>query len=187
MKFATRILNLIPGLLLGLLAVGILNMVSGKPRGSPVTLLPPPTPSPIRVHVTGAVLKPGVYTLQPDSIVRDALQAAGGTLLNADLGNINLAAPLMDGQQIYISSHQEASSTPDTSTSSISTPSLKMNINTADAPELETLPGIGPSLAQKIIQYRQDHGPFTSIDGLLNVSGIGPAKLEQFMDLIVVR
>jgi competence protein ComEA len=187
MKFATRILNLIPGLLLGLLAVGILNMISGEPRGSPVILLPPPTPSPLRVHVTGAVLEPGVYTLPPDSIVKDALQTSGGSLPDADLENINLAAPLLDGQQIYIASHQETPHTPEASTSSISTPSSKMNINTADAPELEDLPGIGPSLAQKIIAYRQDHGPFMSIEDLLKVPGIGPAKLEQIKDLIIIR
>ena len=187
MKFATRILNLIPGLLLGFLAVAILNMISEKPRGSPVILLPPPTLSPLRIHITGAVLEPGVYTLPPDSIVKDALQAAGGSLPNADVENINLAAPLLDGQQIYIASYQEATSTPETSTSSISTPSSRMNINTADAPELEYLPGIGPSLAQKIIEYRRDHGPFSSIDDLLMVPGIGPAKLEQIKELNVVR
>jgi competence protein ComEA len=187
MKFATRILNLIPGLLLGFLAVAILNMISEKPRGSPVILIPPPTLSPLRIHVTGAVSEPGVYTLPPASIVEDALQAAGGSLPDADLENINLAAPLLDGQQINIALDQETSSTPEASTSSISTPSLKMNINTADAPELENLPGIGPSLAQKIIEYRQGHGPFVSIEDLLNVPGIGPSKLEQIKDLIVAR
>ncbi len=187
MKFATRLLMLIAGLLLGLLAAGILDLISGKPRGNPVTLLPPPSPSPIRIHVIGDVLEPGLYILPPDSIVKDAIHAAGGSLPGADLDTINLAAPLSDGQQIYIASDQKTSSTPDTSTSSITTPSSKMNINTAKAPELENLPGIGPSLAQKIIEYRQNHGPFLSLEDLLNVSGIGPAKLDQIKDLIIVR
>jgi len=187
MKIATRILMLITGLLLGLLAAGILNLISGKPRGTPVMLLPLPTPSPIQVHVTGAVMEPGVYTLPPVSIVKDAIDAAGGSLPEADLDNINLAAPLLDGQQIFIGSIQETSSNTPSATSAISTSSVKMNINTAEAPELENLPGIGPSLAQKIIDYRHEHGPFTSIDDLLNVSGIGPAKLDEIMDLITIR
>lgn len=187
MKFATKILILLSGLLLGLLAAGILDLFSGKPRGSPIILLPPPTPSPIRVHITGAVLEPDLYSLPPNSIVKDAIDAAGGCLPGASLETINLAAPLSDGQQIHIGSYQEISSTPDTSASSVSSPSIKMNINTAKAPELENLPGIGPSLAQKIIDYRQANGPFLSIEDLLNVSGIGPAKLDQIKDLISIR
>jgi competence protein ComEA len=187
MKFATRTLMLITGLLLGLLAAGILHLISSRPRGSPVSLRPLPTPSPIRVHVVGAVIEPGLYTLAPDSIVKDAIQAAGGAQPDADLKTINLAAPLLDGQQIHIGSIQEISTTSDTSASSISSPSTKMNINTATAPELENLPGIGPSLAQKIVDHRQAHGPFLSIEDLTTVSGIGPAKLEQIKDLIVCR
>jgi competence protein ComEA len=187
MKFATRILPIITGVLLGLLAGSILYVLSGKPRGTPVILLPLPTASPIRVHVVGAVLEPGLYLLPPDSVVKDAILEAGGSLPNADLNTINLAAPLLDGQQIRIGSLQETSSTTPIATSSISSSSLKMNINTVDAPDLEDLPGIGPSLAQKIIDYRQEHGPYTSIEDLLNVSGIGPAKLDEIKELITVR
>lgn len=187
MKFVTRVLQIITGTLLGLLAIGILNFLSGRPRGTPIILLPLPTSSPIRVHVVGAVVEPGLYVLPSSSIVRDAILAAGGSLPNADLETINLAAPILDGQQIHIGSFQEASSATPIATSSISSSSSKMNVNTADAPELEDLPGIGPSLAQQIIEYRQEHGPFISIEDLLKVSGIGPTKLEQIKDLIVVR
>lgn len=187
MKIVTKTLALIAVFLLGLLASGILNLLSAKPKGAEVILLPPPSPSPIRVHVTGAVAEPGVYILPPNSIIKDAIHAAGGSLPDADLQSINLAAPVSDGQQIFIGSHQEISATPQGSLSSITHPSTKMNINTATAPELEELPGIGPSLAQKIIEYRQQNGPFHNLEDLLKVSGIGPAKLEQIQDLIVVR
>jgi len=187
MKFSARIYLLMTGLLMGIIATSVLRLLTAEPRGSQIILLPPPSPSPIRVHVTGAVVESGVYLLPPGSIIEDAIQAAGGSLPEADLSSINLAAPVLDGQQIYIAFHQESSSTLDISVSSISTPTVKMNINTAKAPELEDLPGIGPSLAQEIIEYRQRNGPFSSIEDLLNVSGIGPAKLEQIKDLIVVR
>ncbi len=187
MKIVTRILLLVTGILFGLIAVGIINLLSAKPRGSQVILLPPPSPSAIRVHIMGAVAEPGVYSLPPHSIVEDAIHTAGGCLPEANLQTLNLAAPLLDGQQIYIHNNQEPISTPGTAESSVNDPTIKMNINTAKASQLETLPGIGPSIAQKIIDYRQQNGPFLSIEDLLNVSGIGPAKLEQIEDFIVVR
>jgi competence protein ComEA len=187
MKIATRILLLITGVLSGLIAAGIILLLSARPRGKQVNLQPPPTPSPLRVHVIGAVAEPGVYSLPPHSIVEDAILAAGGYLPDADLQNINLAAPILDGQQIYIHAEQEIVSTPNAAESSVTNPTTKMNVNTAKAPQLETLPGIGPSLAQEIIQHRQQNGPFQSIEDLLNVSGIGPAKLEQMREFIVVR
>ena len=187
MKFHTIILILLIGILLGLLGAGILDFLSAKPRGQPIVLHPPPSPSPLWIHVTGAVQKPGVYTLPPGSIVQNAIDAAGGSLPDASLHSINLAAPILDGQQIYLASSEELSSSPNLPVSSITTPSSQININTVKASELESLPGIGPSLAGKIIEFRQQNGPFMSIEDLLNVPGIGPAKLEQIQNLIVVR
>jgi competence protein ComEA len=193
MKFHTKLIILLIGILLGLLGAGILDLLSSKPRGSPITLLPPPSPSPLRIHVTGAVHSPGVYTLSPGSIVQDAIEAAGGALPDASLGLINLATPLRDGQQIHLASTEENASSEENpsstepSASYLSSTSSKLNINTADEPELESLPGIGPSLAEKIVEYRRKNGPFTSIEDLLNVPGIGPAKLEQIQNLIVIR
>lgn len=187
MKFHRALLLLIVGILLGLLGAGILDLLSTKPRGQPVTLNALPTQSPLRIFVSGAVHVPGVYSLPPGSIIQDAISAAGGTLPTASLKSINLAAPIHDGQQIHLASQNENPSSQESHLSSASTPSAMLNINTVDAQELESLPGIGPSLAEEIIKYRQQYGPFMSIDELLKVPGIGPAKLEQIQDLIVVR
>jgi competence protein ComEA len=187
MKFVTRALLHLTGLLIGILAVGIFDLLTAKPRGEPILLLEPPTPSAVRVHVAGAVSEPGVYSLPANSIIQDAIEAAGGLLPEASLNSMNLAAPVLDGQLIYLSFPEEEMPTPEVTLSSYETPTSKININTAKTPVLESLPGIGPSLASKIVDYRQEHGPFTCIEDLLNVSGIGPAKLEQIKDFITAR
>lgn len=187
MKLAQRALLLFAGLLLGLLAAGLIELVKAKPRGTPIELLPLPTQAPLRVYVSGAVFQPGLYLLAPGSIVQDALDCAGGPLPEAILEPHNLAAPVLDGQEIHIGTVSEDTPTPPPLRSTLQTPSKKININTADALELESLPGIGPSLAAKIIEYRQKNGPFNSLEDLLLVSGIGPSKLSQIEDLIIVR
>jgi len=128
-----------------------------------------------------------VYSLPPGSIVQDALQAAGGPTGDADLERINLAQELRDQQQVYIPRRGETASRSLISggnSDSNSTGSGLVNINTASAAELETLPRVGPSTAQRIIAYRQEHGPFATIEEIQNVSGIGPATFEQLKDLI---
>ncbi len=169
------------------MAVGILNLVTSKPRGYPIQLRPPPTQAPIRVYVSGAVNAPGVYELPIGSVVQDALDAADGAASDAQFGSLNLAAPLNDGDQIHLSSLEDNTPEPQSVLSSGKTLSQKININTADTAQLESLPGIGPSLAGKIIDYREENGSFTSVDELLLVSGIGPAKLEQIQDFITVH
>ncbi|MGD2251481.1 MAG: ComEA family DNA-binding protein [Anaerolineales bacterium] len=177
------------GLLTGLLSTGLLFLLIAKPRGHPVQLLPPPTAAQFRVHVAGAVRNPGVYALPPGSRIQQALEAAGGCDPNADLTAINLAATVVDGQQVFVSSI--GAPTPSRAPNPAPSPSAAItgliNINTADAPELDLLPGIGPSLAQKIIEYRQTHGPFSCVDDLIRVSGIGPSKLEAIRDLVTVQ
>lgn len=153
--------------------------------------LPTQTPGPIRVYINGAVTHPEVYTLPPGTIIRDALLAAGGATAEADLNFINLAQPLQDGQQIYVPRFGEAVSpssqiiSPSTSGNTI--PGVIININTATLADLDTLPGIGPAIAQRIIDYREANGPFTSIEGIMDVSGIGPATFEKIKDRITVN
>jgi competence protein ComEA len=146
---------------------------------------PSPSAATIVVDVAGWVQKPGVYEFTEGQRVIDALQAAGGPKRGADLTAINLAAPLADGTQIVVS--KEASAAPPGSTDSTGSgaPGL-VNVNTAAETELETLPGIGPVLGAAIIKYRTDNGPFTSVDDLDNVSGIGPATLEELRPLVTV-
>ena len=179
-----------------LLASGVVFLVNSRPRGEPVELLPPPTHPPIQVHVTGAVLNPGVYTLPPESRIRDGIAAAGGAIGEADLDSINLAAFVADGDQIRVPFRQvvqnpdvgeHAQSAGDSPVQSVKSSSGKININTATQRELESLPGIGPVTAQKIITYRQENGSFTEIEAIQNVSGIGPATFEKLKDLITVE
>ncbi len=186
------------GIVCGLLAAGLLILVSGQPRGVTVQLLPPPTASPLFVHVTGAVIQPGVYPLPRTSRVQDALQAAGGYLPEADLAVLNLAAVVQDGERIWVPWKPNSTTPPPQQAESSQrgqtfnlpasppTQSGLININSATQSELETLPGIGPVTAQKIIAYRQEHGPFTKIEELLEVSGIGVATLDKFKDYITI-
>src|SRR6478672_2622719 len=139
------------------------------------------------VDVAGAVRKPGVFEFAPGDRVIDAVQRAGGALDKADLTLLNLAAPLTDGQQILVPKKGAAPSgvaVPGTVPGSSG--GALVNINTADEPTLETLNGVGPVLAAAIIQYRTEHGPFASIDQLDEVSGIGPATLEDLRSQVTV-
>lgn len=138
------------------------------------------------VHVAGAVEQPGVRELPAGSRVTDAISAAGGATDAADLDVLNLAAPVVDGQQVYVPERGEM---PPPSTATQSAPgsaTALVNINTADQTALETLPGIGPSLAQRIVDHRTEHGPFASVESLTDVSGIGPATMERIADLVTV-
>jgi len=180
-----------------LAAVVILQTLSTRSRGPLLeSLTPAPstqatvTPSPLRVYVSGAVQKPDVYTLPPDSIVKDAILAAGGADANADLDRINLAYPLGDGQQIYVPRQGEEDlpdRLPSAPASILQPGASRVNINTASQAELESLPGIGPALATRILDYRQTHGPFQSADEINNVPGIGDALLDKIRDLIRVN
>lgn len=154
-------------------------MLISQPRGTPVELLPPATPAPIRIHVAGAVRSPGVYDMQPDSIVRDAIESAGGITDEADMDNLNLAAGLVDGQRVLVPMAGQRAM-------ALESNSELVPINTAGAPQLEQLPGIGPVLAQNIVSYRERYGPFQQLEDLLDVEGIGPAKLEAIRDLVIV-
>lgn len=140
------------------------------------------------VHVVGAVPAPGVQRLPAGSRVVDAVEAAGGATGDADLGRINLAAALVDGQQVYVLRIGEAPPLPPVGAAAGAdgaaaaagdAAGAPIDINRASAAELEELPGVGPATAEAIIAHREQNGPFASVDDLLDVRGIGEAKLEQ--------
>ncbi len=145
---------------------------SAAPEIVPVTIAEPE----IFVDVTGAVNKPGVYTLSGKSRVIDAIKAAGDSAPGADLSTINLARVLNDGEQIYVDSLVMNSSGQRVSKK---TPSGPININRATARQLDALDGIGPVIAARIVEYRKINGSFLSVDDLQKVSGIGAAKFAQ--------
>jgi competence protein ComEA len=174
------------GVLGGLLGAGIILLVSSQPRGSAVQLQPAPTAAPIMVHVSGSVLKPGVYALPHASRVQDAIQAAGGLLPAADDQIMNLAAPLKDGERIKVPSRRPTDAALISSGATLTPGSRLININWATQAELESLPGIGPEMAKRILDYRDQNGPFESIEAIQQVSGIGPATYARLQDQITV-
>lgn len=185
--------SLATGVLFGLLGAGAVFVASSPPRGAPIQLIPPPPPAPIRIHVTGAVLNPGVFSLETDSRVEDAITAAGGLLENANAESVNLAAQLQDGDQVSIPAQRvEAVISETTTTTQESQGNIAeqaptvININTATPAELELLPRVGPVTAAKIIDYRQTNGDFSSIEEIQKVSGIGPATFEKMQGMITV-
>jgi competence protein ComEA len=141
----------------------------------------------VTVDVAGAVNKPGVYSLPINSRVIDALKAAGDTLKGADLSDINLARVIKDGEQVYIYPPQKGGSSirlsPQRAKAKQTGP---IALNRASAKELESLDGIGPVLAARIVAYRKVNGPFLNVEDLLKVSGIGTAKFGQFKEKLRV-
>ncbi len=202
------------GLCVGLLSVPLILLLNQRPAGVPIALLPPLptiTPIPLRVHVVGAVKAPNVYQLPPASILQDAIDAAGGLTGLADISRLNLARLLNDGEQLAIPELPPTqpptptvgpgtpTPTPEpvlpTATSRSSTANSQqplaldrlINLNTATQIELESLPRIGPAIAQRIIDYRTLNGSFTSIEQIKNVKGIGDATFNALKDFITVK
>ncbi|NUT72052.1 helix-hairpin-helix domain-containing protein [Pseudarthrobacter sp. C4D7] len=167
----------------------------------------PPDGSLVVVHVAGAVAAPGVIRLQHGSRVDDAISAAGGAVPDADVNRLNLALVVEDGQKIYVplrgepaSSGSHSAATSGTGTGGTGPGGAgsddagqpagaaggKINLNTADAAELDSLPKVGPVLAQRIVDWRKDHGPFKSVEELDAVDGVGPKMLETLLPLVTV-
>lgn len=156
---------------------------SGPPPGTGPSS--PSSGSTMVVHVAGAVAQPGVIEMPPGSRVVDAIEAAGGATPEAALDALNLAAPVTDGQQVFVPIEGEAPP-PGAQAVTGGPGGGPVNLNTADAATLDTLPGIGPALAERIIAWRNQHGPFSDVDSLTAVSGIGPATVAELRDLATV-
>lgn len=199
-----NVLYILLGVMAGFVLAGVLVFVSRAPAGEPIVLQPAPTKAPIAVHVVGAVPRPGLYELAEGARVQDAIDAAGGMLADASVDTLNLAALLKDGQQLVIplqdgrevtkagdtvdlpSSDSESDIPPNATDEPFdNTNGELLNLNTATLEELESLPGIGPTLAQRIIDYRDQNG-FYVIEDIMNVSGIGESTFEEIKDLITV-
>ncbi len=147
----------------------------------------------IQVQVNGAVLQPGVYKLPATSRVSSALESAGGARPDADLNAVNLARKLNDGEAVVVPTRKVVA--PTFTVSSAASPSPlaaraphdPVNLNTATVEELDKLPGIGPALAQRIVDYRNQNGPFKKVEEVKNVKGIGDALFDELKDLITVE
>jgi competence protein ComEA len=136
------------------------------------------------VDVAGAVRRPGLYRLPQGSRIADAITRAGGMSRHAARAAVNLAAPLADGEQVLVPSRVGGVSAV-ASASGAPSPAAPVDLNTATAEQLDALPGIGPVTAQKIIDYRTQNGPFTSVDDLDAIPGIGPARIENLRGLVI--
>ncbi len=182
---------------------------SSSLTGDSVSVLPVPidekgpeaeAPAEIVVSVVGLVVHPGVVTVAGDARVADAIALAGGMLPEANPASVNLAAKLEDGQQLVVGTEpvaacgggggagegSDSAGTAGAPGDQAKSGGGKVDINTASVAELETLPGIGPATAKKIVSHRETQGPFSSVDQLVDVPGIGPAKLAGIRDEVVV-
>lgn len=150
-----------------------------------VTPVPVAEPTEIKVYVAGAVAAPGVYALKPGDRLEDALLAAGGAAPDADLLAINLAVRLRDQQQVVVPV-KKPEAVP-TAVAAQSTAPQPVDLNTASAEALQVLPSIGPVRAAAIVRYRDEHGPFASVEALVQVPGIGPKTVADLRGLVVAR
>jgi len=174
-------------LLVALVAVGLPRLRSGARSTADVPPLRPahapragPGGARLVVDVAGAVRRPGLYRLAPRTRIADALAAAGGATTKADIAAVNLAAPVADGEQVLVPARGAAA--PGEGSPS---PASPLDLNTATLEQLDALPGIGPTTAQKIIDYRQAHGSFHSVQDLDAVPGIGAGRLAQLKGLVL--
>ena len=171
------------------------RFVLGAGTTTPVAPLPPP-PAPrtgvtglpssrVVVDVVGAVRRPGLYRLAHGTRIADAVARAGGATGKADLAQVNLAAPLADGQQVIVPKRGAPGAAAAGAAGAPGAPAAPVSLSTATLEQLDTLPGVGPVTAQKVLDYRTKHGAFTSVDELDAVPGIGPKRLEQLRELVV--
>lgn len=195
--------QMIFGILIGLLAAGLLSLVNRPNHGEPITLSPPPTQTatpaprptstdtPIYAQIKGEIKNPGTYQIPENSRLGDLISAAGGLTDKVDESYVNFALRISDGDYFFIPA--EGQEIPDIArNSSVNAFSVKevgiqypININQATQEDFESLPGIGPTKAEDIIEYRELIGSFSTIEDLLQVSGIGPATLEALKDYLI--
>jgi len=194
-RLARRRLRAGAALVLLLVALGIAVLVTAlAPRGASATIEPgPEATEPIEelggvvyVHVLGRVARPGLYSLPDGSRAVDVIAAAGGFAEGADPGAVNLARLLVDGEQLYVPEAGEAVAGAASPAAVSGAAGGRVNLNTADAAALDTLPRIGPALAARIISWRDANGRFAAVEDLLAVSGIGESTLDGLRDLVTV-
>jgi competence protein ComEA len=174
-----------------LLLAGRLLVHAGAPSSArvvPVRPLAPvsaPAPAAVVVDVVGAVRRPGLYRMRSGDRIADAVARAGGATAKASVESINLAAPLADGEQVVVPRAGAADAVAAAGgASGDALPSGPVHLSTATVEQLDALPGVGPVTAQKIVDYRTEHGAFRSVDELDAIPGIGPARLDQLRDLV---
>ena len=177
-------------MLLGaLLVLGVPRLLHRGAGHVAVPLLRPPrsaraaASSKLVVDVAGAVRRPGLHELAPGTRIADAVAAAGGATAKADLNAVNLAAPIADGEQIVVPAR--GSGAAGASSGATPSPTAPLDLNSASLEQLDALPGIGPTTAQKILDYRQAHGSFHSVAELDAVPGIGQGRIEQLKGLVL--
>jgi competence protein ComEA len=167
----------------GSLALGatVLALVvwPARPEPPPLEIVSTHTERTVTIHVSGAVVRPGLVTLDADARVADAVLAAGGATLDASLGDLNLAATVGDGTRLVVPYRQESGA------SGVTGDGL-VRINAASVDDLQELPGVGPVLAGRIVAYREANGSFEEVEDLLDVPGIGETKLAALRDSILV-
>ncbi|MEN8040672.1 MAG: helix-hairpin-helix domain-containing protein [Actinomycetota bacterium] len=179
---STNLAVTVIGLAVVVVLVGVIWFGLGATEAIPQAFTssdaPVPVESSVRVHVSGAVASPGVVEVPADAIVADAIAAAGGASSSANLIAVNLAAPVRGGEHIIVPDV-------DGGTAGVSSSSESgVDLNAATATELESLPGVGPVLAERIVGYRDEHGPFATVEDLLDVPGIGESKLATMRSAI---
>ena len=181
-----------------LVAAHLLGRGSGA--GAPVSTGVPPLTAPIGtsdaptpsvpsltvlvVDVAGAVRRPGLYRLPSGSRIADAVARAGGMSRRAAAASVNLAAPLADGEQVLVPSLAGGTAGTGAAAGGAASPAAPVDLNSATVEQLDALPGVGPVTAQKIVDYRTEHGPYSSVDDLDAIPGIGPAKIENLRGLV---
>jgi competence protein ComEA len=173
----------------GALAAGATTSTSSAPEDEPSVSVAPARDGSVVVHVVGAVRHAGVYKLRLGQRVQDAISRAGGATARADTQAINLAAKVADGQQVVVprrGARAAAAGAAVAPGAASTAPAAPVNLNSATAEQLDTLDGVGPATAQKILEYRTQHGGFSSVDDLDQIAGIGPKKLAALKPQVTV-
>jgi len=186
---------LVGGLVLAVLVAVSVAMSSGGVEHEPPPVLPVAAASAstsvadetIVVSVVGRVARPGLVTLPEGARVADALREAGGPVPDTDVGALNLARRLADGEQIYVGVPAPPGADPGTAAAGAPGGTDKVDLNTATLAALDTLPGVGPVTAQRIVDWRAEHGRFDSVEQLREIDGIGPSRFAKLKDRVVAR
>jgi len=180
----SRVVIVVLAALAGAMLVGALVVVIDQRTGPPVVISDLATDEPIVVYIDGAVATPGLLELPADARLGDAVDAAGGLTDEADLGQLNPATRLHDGDRVTIAGRAPTAAAVSIAAGTTTAQSVALDINTATVAELEELPNIGEVLAERIVAYRDANGPFTTVDDLLLVDGVSPGDLEALRPLI---